>query len=187
MWDIKTPVDVVASAMDGRLHSQLVAMESRDCLVYGFIIEGNDTLDGVTVGYGMHAWAHERYDDLLLSVQCEGAKIVRSATVERVASRIAALYRWTAKDDHVSWRAPVKPSYTLNRMYGDTQYRDTVVGLMGLLPGCGEARANDLLDKWTVAEILDHEHGPERWGSVRGIGPKLTAAWLQVLMGDYRL
>ena len=185
MFDIKTPADVIASVADGRLHSQLAAMEAKGCLLHGFIIEGKDSEDGVTVGYGSHAWPVERYDNLLLSVQCEGAKVVRSTSPARTARRIAELYRYSGKADRGSWRAPMKPHYTHNRMYGDEAFRRAVEGLMSLFPGCGEQRANDLLDRLTVREVLSDSG--ERWITVPGVGPKLCAVWRGILEGDFRV
>ena len=189
-FDVKTPTDVIASALDGRLHHQLQWMEEAHAEPHGLIVVGQDSADGVTVGYGAHAWEVERYDDLLLSLQCEGSKVVRCEAAGRLASRIARLYRWTAKTERASWRAPIKPSYSLNRLYGDKHYRAAVEGLMALLPGAGEERANLLLDRYTMAEVLgaDGVDAAElRWRAVPGIGPKLCAAWRGVLQGDYRL
>lgn len=185
MWDLKTPQDMIASAEDGRLHKQMQSMEERGCVLYGFGVEGDVSGDGVTVGYGTHAWAVERFDNLLLSLQAEGAKIVRVYDASRTASRLAALYRWTGKADRASWRKPKAPSYSLNRLYGDRDYRAAVEALMALFPGCGEERAVALLSRYTMQELLG-EGAEKRWKEVRGVGPLLTTKWARVLSGDYR-
>lgn len=187
MWDLKTSQDFIASAEDGRLHKQMQAMEEKGCSLYGFVLEDEISRDGgITVGYGTHAWAAERFDNLVLSIQCEGAKVVRSLAPQRTATRLAALYRWSGKVERASWRRPMAPSYSLNRLYGNKAYRSAVEGLMALLPGCGEERAVALLQHFTLAEILDPVGGPTRWPTVRGIGKTLSEAWQRKLQGDFR-
>lgn len=186
MWDLKTSQDFIASAEDGRLHKQMQAMEEKGCALYGFVLEDEISLDGgVTVGYGSHAWAAERFDNLVLSLQCEGAKVVRSLSSQRTAARIAALYRWSGKAERASWRRPQAPSYSLSRLYGDKAYRAAVEALMALYPGCGEERAVRMLERYTLRELVG-EGAEERWKTVPGIGPKLTETWARVLGGDYR-
>ena len=189
MWDLKTSKDFIASAEDGRLHRQLQAMEERGCVLYGFVLEDEISLDGgVTVGYGTHAWTAERFDNLLLSVQCQGAKVVRSLSPDRTPQRLASLYRWSGKADVASWRKPVAPTYSLTRLYGDKEYRGAVEALMAFFPGCGEERAVRLLAQFSLAEVLGShpEEAAERWKSVHGVGTKLTAAWEGRLKGDFR-
>lgn len=191
MWDLKTPHDFIQSAEDGRLHKQLKSMEDRGCTLYGFIIEGSPSADGITVGYGTHAWAVERFDNLVLSIQCEGAKVVRSEGHDRTPTRLASLYRWSGKVERASWRRPVKPSYSLNQLYGDNGLRNTVEFLMALFPRMGEDKAVGLLEKYTVAEVVGAtdegiEAAKERWMAQRGIGKTLADTWEQRLRGDYR-
>ena len=190
MWDLKKPEDMVASAEDGRLHEQLEAMKAASCLAFGFLIEGPDSLDDVTVGYGTHAWPIERYDNLLLSLQCEGAKIVRSTTPARTPARIVSLYKWSAKESHGSYHGVVAPRFTLKGRYTDKDWRKHVEGLMALFDGCGEELANGLLDRFTYAEILGAtpagiEAAATRWQSVPRIGPTLARRWQQYLLEDY--
>lgn len=191
MWDLKTPHDFIASAEDGRLHKQLKAMEDRGCTLYGFIIEGAPSTDGITVGYGTHAWAVERFDNLVLSIQCEGAKVVRSEGQERTPTRLASLYRWSGKVERASWRRPVKPSYSMNKLYGDDRLRNTVEFFMGMFPRIGEDKVMALLDKWTVADLLGATDegiaaAREKWLAERGIGRTLADAWEARLRGDFR-
>ena len=191
-FDLKTPVDLIASAVDGRVHKQIQAMEEKGCIVYGILQEGRDSEDGITVGYGSHAWDVERYDNLKLSLQAEGAKVVCSADPSRTAARIASLYRWTAKAERASWRHPIRPSYSLKRDYGDPAYRAAIEALMAIFPKCGEERANALLDALTIAEVFGTteesiEVAAKRWITVDGVGKGLASAWKEVLLGDYRI
>ena len=190
MFDLKTPEDVIASVDDGRLHEQVTAAQRRNCILYGFLIEGEDSKDdGVTVGYGPHAWLYERYDNLLVSLQEEGAKIVRSKSPERTPQRLASLYRRSAKEQQGSWHAP-QPHQNLHNMYTDRAYRRWVEALMSMFPDMGETRANSLLDRWPPMEILGAtdegiEAAAVRWRSVRGIGTKLVQRWEATLKDDF--
>lgn len=192
MWDLKTAHDFIASAEDGRLHKQLKAMEDRGCSLYGFIIEDEVSHDGVTVGYGTHAWTIERFDNLIVSLECEGAKVARSwGGNARTPARIAALYRWSAKVERASWRRPVRPSYSLNRLYGDDRLRNTVEFFMAMFPRVGEEKVMALLDKYTVAELLGStEEGIAsargKWMAEKGIGRTLADTWESRLRGDFR-
>lgn len=178
MLDLKTPNDIIASAEDGRLHSQMRFMETHDCLLYGFLIEGTASHDGITVGYGTHAWDLARYYNLLLSLQCEGAKITHSPSPNRTASRLLSLYRWTGKEEHTSWRAPIKPSYSLKPGY-EPAHRARVEFLMGL-PMCGEERAVALLGAFKLSDIVS---GQADLTQVPGVGKGLAGLWKGFLDG----
>lgn len=183
MFDLKKPQDLIASVEDGRLGRQVDAMLERKCFFWGFVIEGAASHDGITVGYGTHAWEVERYDNLLVSLQCEGATIVHSESAGRTASRLFGLYRWSGKSNRGSWRRVVRPAPAMGRMYGDKAYRQHVESLMSW-PSMGETRANALLDKYTYREVLTG--GVELWSSVAGVGKGLAAKWEEFLGADYR-
>ena len=190
MFDLKTPEDFIASSQDGRLHYQMESMQRADCMVYGFVIEGRWGNDGVTIGHGPHAWSWNRFDDLVLSVQCEGACIVHVADAARTASRLYDLYKWTGKAAHGSWHRPAKSSPVLREKYADRSYRKHVESLMNLLPDMGEKRANMLLDTYAFMDILGiTEDGlaeaAVRWQAVRGIGPKVVGVWDSYLREDF--
>lgn len=190
MFDLKTPDDFIASAQDGRLHQQMTDMQRANCLVYGFIIEGRWSQDDETIGYGTHAWSWDRFDNLVMSVECEGAKILHSPRVERTARRIHSVYVWTGKSATGSWHAPVKPAPTLHERYIDRSYRKHIESLMGLLPDMGEKRANLLLDTYSFMDVLGiTEDGlreaSARWRSVRGIGDGLVRNWEAYLREDF--
>lgn len=187
MYDIKTPSDLIASAEDGRLHSQMESMKSRECVDFGFLVYGTESFDGVTVGYAKHAWPLERYDNLKWSLQQEGASIVH-ARDNRLVQRIAGMYKRLGRESTGSWHAPT-PHRNLSNRYTDKTYRTQVELLMGL-PGMGEKRANDLLDRWPIMDILGIT--PEglglahaRWMKVPGIGAKLGAGWEAFLLEDF--
>lgn len=189
MWDLKTPEDFMASAQDGRLHYQMEAMRKADPLLFGFVIEGSWGADGVVIGYGPHAWSWERFDNLVLSVQCEGAKIIHSSSPTNSARRLFSLYQWTGKTETGSWHAPSKPAPVLHDRYTDLDYRKHVEALMAN-PGLGEKRANDLLDRYSYMDILGiTEDGLRtalhRWEGVPGIGKKIVAQTEQFLRADF--
>lgn len=188
MFDLKTAEDAIASVNDGRLHNQMEAMKKANCLMFGFIIEGEWGQDGITVGHASHAWAWERLDNLFLSIQLEGGKILRSPRLDRTPQRLASLYRYSGRDDHGSWHAP-QPHHNLHNAYTDKDYRRHVEALMSW-PDMGEERANNLLDRYSYMEIngITPESllvATERWKDVRGIGPKITRSWETFLLADF--
>lgn len=188
MFDLKTPSDLIASVNDGRLHDQITRAQNLDCMLYGILIEGRVSEDGVMVGYGPHAWSFERFDNLLLTLQEEGARVVYATTPERTAARLKALYHYSAKTTHGSYHTP-SPNRELRNLYTDKTYRRQVEMLMSL-PEMGEVRANELLDRWPLTAILGItpdglEEAKVRWASVRGIGPKTVAAWERFLLDDF--
>ena len=187
MFDLKTPLDLLASVEDGRLHSQLTAMKESKAGLFGFIIEGSP--GEVVVGYGARAWPIERYDNLLLSLQTEGAVIIQSPSQAKSPERIMSLYNWTRKSEHGSWHAPTKPYHPLKEIYNHRGWRRTIEFLMGL-PGMGEQRANDLVDRYPLTDILGltpdglHE-AIKRWVTTPGIGTKTAMEWEQFLKSDF--
>lgn len=188
MFDMKTAEDVIASVDDGRLHRQVVDMQSRDCLMWGFLIEGPDSRDGITVGYGTHAWTIERYDNLLLSLQNEGAKIIRSPSQQRTPQRLASVYTYSAREEHSSIHKPT-PHKVLHNRYTDRTWRSHIEFLMGF-PGLGENKANDLIDRWPLTDVLGISpeglaEAKRRWLSVPGIGKGLAHNWEVWLREDF--
>lgn len=188
MFDLKTPEDVIASANDGRLHRQVVEMQAANCMMWGFLIEGEDSQDGVTVGYGPYAWPIERYDNLLLSLQNEGAKIVRSSSQDRTPQRLYSLYRYSGKEEHSSIHKPT-PHKVLHGRYHDKLWRGHIEFLMGL-PSLGEKKANDLIDRWPLTDILGItpeglDAARRRWLAVDGIGKGLARDWEVWLREDF--
>ena len=188
MFDLKTAEDMVASVEDGRLHAQLTAMKDRKSALCGFILEGT-VGDGLVVGRGPRAWPVERFDNLLLSLQTEGAVIIRSASQAQSDKRVGAVYDWTRKSEHGSWHAPTKPYHAVKEVYTDRTWRRVIEFLMGL-PGMGEQRANDLVDRYPLHDILGTtpeglREAMKRWSSTPGIGNKTAQEWHDFLMEDF--
>ena len=186
MFDIKTSSDLIASVDDGRLHSQMDSMQRASCFMFGFVIEGPHSADDYTVGYGPRAWPVERFDDLLVSLQSEGARIALSTRVNRTPQRLAALYRYSGKTEHGSYHAP-QPHHVLHNLYTDITYRRQVELLMSL-PDLGETKANALLDRYPLTDILgmsELDEALKRWLGLKGIGPKVAATWLTFLREDF--
>lgn len=173
MFDLATPDDMMKKAVDGRLHSQTESMRSRDCLLWGYLIEGGWGGDGITVGYGKHAWAAERLDNLIVSLQMEGATIAHSARPDRTAVRIGALYRWTAKDSHGEHHRITNAHASSTK---DKTQRARIQLLMAI-PGIAEGRAIRALELHPLSRLLDVAY-PDlfmaTWTSVDGIGKKLA-------------
>ena len=187
MFDLKTASDLIAAVADGRLTEQMKNMQAAS-EYFGFIMEGEWSRDGVTVGYGQHAWAYERFDNLIVSLQEEGAIIAHASSQGRTAARLASLYRRSGKTNRGSWKR-VKPTPTVTEPHHDETWTDQVRMLMCLYR-CGEDKANALLDRYSLREILGItdeglEAAVERWGGVKGIGKGLTSAWEGMLKADF--
>jgi ERCC4-type nuclease len=188
MFDLKSIEDVVASVDDGRLHAQMTAMQAREPECFGLLIEGGFG-DGVVVGRGPSAWPVERVDNLLLSLQMEGAVILHSPSKSRTAERLASLWNWSRKDTHGSWHRPQKKQHAMHDVYTDKTWRAVVEFLMGM-PGMGETNANALIDRWPLADILGVtpeglRAAKERWLAVKGIGGKTAETWGGFLSEDF--
>lgn len=190
MGDNKTPEDLIASVEDGRLHQPLEAMKNRNALAC-FNIEGDPwSEDGIIIGYAEHAWDWERFDNLLLTLQLDGAVILHSSSQARTPMRIARMHRWAQRKTHGSYHSPVRPHFSLKEQYIDPGHRAVVESLMAMLPGAGEVIVSRLVDKYPVRDILGITpdgllSAAERWQSVRGIGAGLTGHWIQRLNEDY--
>ena len=187
MGDSKTPSDLIASAKDGRLHEQMQVATDAGGLAFIFLI-GEWSIDGGwTVGQREHSWTWDAFDDLLVSLQCEGVKIIHVPNEEAVPRRLATFYRWTERENHGSWhRSPVllPPAYD----YADEDFRSKV-GLVMHLPGCGPTKAEALLRRYGLATTLgisvdELDRATERWLAVKGIGPKLVSKWREYLLGE---
>ena len=180
MGDVKTAADLIASVADGRLHNQTAAMHQAKAWFPFILLVGPISKDGITVGYGTHAWAIERFDEMLVSLQEEGIYTPLAASEARVVPRIASLYMRLGKGVRGSWHAPVKRRPDQNQYY-DRTYRDQV-SLLLALPGMGETRAEALLRDNTLMEIIGQTEeslaiARARWVKQRGIGQKLAADW----------
>lgn len=191
-FDLKTPTDLIASADDGRLHSQSEAMKKRNPILWGYIIEGRQvSTDGYTVGYGPHAWSINRYENLVLSLQAEGATILHSEGQSRTAERIKSIYRWTEKDSHGTIHKAVRPAFTLDNGPADPGLRAHIQALM-TWPGMGQKRAEALLDRYTWIELNGATReglqvAQERWVSTPGIGKVLADRWAKFHQADYTI
>lgn len=188
MWDLKTAEDLIKSVDDGRLRSQVATMQKRNTLMCGFVIEGVESEDGVTVGYGPYSWEWERYDHLKLSLQGEGMKFVYCPDRRRIAQRLFALYKYSAKDEHNSWIKPTAHK-TLHHRYTDKTWLAQVEMLMSW-PGLGEDKANNLLDRYTVMDIYGSSAegvaiARKRWEAVPGIGTTLVKRWDDFLHEEF--
>lgn len=177
MFDLATPEDMIHKADDGRLHSQTEAMKAHDCLLWGFLVEG---VSGDSVGYGKHAWPHARYDNLIVSLQRDGATIATSPHISHTPERLGSLYTWSGKDSHASWQS-IKPHTHLTGVYLDKTYR-AQVGMLMAFPGMGEAKAIKALAKYSLGVLLcvDDEF-EQRWASIEGIGKPSAQRWHKFL------
>lgn len=170
----KTALDLIASASDGRLHRQMESLKKADL---GFImLEGGLSVDGYTVG----SWTYEAFDDLLMSLQCEGVVVVHSPYASATARRLAALYRWTQKEKHGSWHEPIAFLPPLEDI-GDDDYRSRI-GMLMHLPKCGPNKATKLVREFGLAGALNFTpeqvaEAQRRWVTIPGIGDKLAETW----------
>jgi hypothetical protein len=108
--DCKTLNDFISSYTDGRLHAQITAMQNMQCRFYFLLIEGDPWSEdgGLMVGGYEHGWTWDAFDDALFDVQLYGGvKVVRSPSKARTPRRLAALYKWSGKDDGMGWANPV--------------------------------------------------------------------------------
>lgn len=171
MFDLATPDDMMHKSIDGRLRTQSDAMKARDCLLWGFLIEGGWGGDGITVGYGRHAWAAERLDNLIVSLQQEGATIAHSTRPSRSPVRIGALWTWSGAEEHGRWHR-VKPMAHVDNRVRDKLLRSQMEMLM-CLPGLGQERAHKALQMYPLQDLLDMRDGDAfvaRWSSVPKVG-----------------
>lgn len=187
--DCKTPEDFIASYTDGRLHAQITAMQNMACRFFFILLEGDPlSQDGLMVGGFEHGWTWDAFDDALFDTQLYGGvKVVRSPSKARTPRRLAALYKWSAKDDGASWATPVPfmPENDFNSnpplIFFDRGYRNKVGTLMHI-PGWGAKYADMALQALSFQELLGTD--PERLLSTRkqleaikGFGPKRIQAW----------
>ena len=188
MGDRKAVPDLIASANDGRLHEQVAAMEGK----YGFILlEGEVSKDGYTVGEGDHCWQYDQFDDLLLSLQEEGVKVIHSPGKEMTARRLAAVYKRLNSGDRGSWHLPVRllpPAQD----YLDAEYRERVGMLMHLgkgkkgTRGMGPVMASEMLSNFGLMGTLgitedSLNEAIKRWKTVKGAGKTLVERWGNLL------
>lgn len=186
MGDNKTPQDLIASALDGRLHNQIQAMKEAKAL--GFIlVEGEWSQDGGhTVGDVTHGWTWDQFDNLLFSLQTEGILVAHVVAEALTPKRLASLYTWTTKDRRGSWHTPV-PLLPPAQDFFDKEYRKRV-GMMMSLPSMGADRASKLVHGYGLMGALGiTEEGlataKKRWLEQKGIGSKLADTWEAWLRG----
>jgi ERCC4-type nuclease len=180
MGERKTPDDLIASANDGRLAKQIDAMQES----YGFILlEGQWSFDG---GWTVGRWTWDQFMNLLQSIQSKGVKIDLSPNKEMTPRRLVALYKWSQKEEHDSWRRPLVAMPPAED-YLDRDYRGKI-GMLMHLPDCGEKKANVLMESFGLMGTLGiTEEGlteaSGRWATIKGIGPKLTKKWEEWIRG----
>lgn len=136
--------------------------------VRAVLLEGNQF---ELPGYGERRWTPEMLDDALVSLQTLGVMVLRSENQRETAARLAAFWKWTGKDEHRTFLAPVLP--TLSKLYFDKEQMAAVRMVMAL-PGFGEGRAYDVLsDKGSVQAVLEALASGENM-AVKGIGKGLV-------------
>lgn len=193
--DLKTVEDFIASYTDGRLHAQVTAMQQMACRFAFILIEGDawSADGGHTVGDPrFNSWTWDQFDDAVFDLQLYGGvKIVRSPSKDRTARRLAALWRWSAKDEAASWHSPVpiRPASDFNDPTGvifyDDRYRNRVGALMHI-DGWGVKLADQVLGNLSFAEAVGAT--PEglaaaeaRLAQIKGMGPKKLKAWKEFI------
>ena len=192
MGEIKKTKDFMASYLDGRFYKQIVAMQSAGCIFYFVLIEHDMDEDENYVG-GQHGWTYDQFDNAILDLEVYGGiKVVNSPSEHCTPRRIAAVWRYTGKDNNSAWQAPVplEAHADLTRkdkpiIFFDETYRSHV-GMVMHLPGAGLVTANDLNEQYTLMQILGiTEEGladaKARWLALRGIGEKKAKAWEEYL------
>ncbi len=182
MGDSKTPSDLIASVSDGRLYAQMEA--AGDGLAFIFLRGPVSEDGGFTVGDRNHAWDYDAFDNLLLSLQLAGVKIVNCPRDDQVARRLASFYKWTDREEHTSWHNVKRP--TALRL-GGADYRAKVAMVMSL-PGCGQKKAEQLVKAYGLMGSLGITAeglvaAEQRWSAVRGVGPTLVTRWRRYLEG----
>jgi hypothetical protein len=140
-----------------------------------------------------HPWTWDQFDNAVLDLEhFGGVRIIESYDPSLTASRLASVYRWTNKSEFSSWHDPVKieaynnfkhrdPEHPQGIVFFDETFRAQVGTLMHL-PGCGLVTANMMRENFSFMDALGiTEEGliaaQERWGSLKGIGPKSIKAW----------
>lgn len=188
MGDLKKPADLIASALDGRLHNQTSIMHGPD--TYGFILLEADGVgydSGRMVGNKYKHWTWEQFDGLLQSLQEEGIIVVRSANERLTGKRIAYLYRRLNDLSRGSWHKPV-PILPPAVDFLDVAYREKVGFLMHVGRdgkggrGMGQVNAERLLQEFGLMGTLGItnetlEEALTRWKNVKGVGPKSIIQW----------
>lgn len=187
MLDFKTPSDLIASVNDGRLSTQSETMQAKHPARWGFFIEHQPGEDGITLGHGTHAWNVERFDNLCCSIAEDGGVVIHAAP-HRAAQRLQAYYLRSLRTQTATWKEP-NPHKGLNNPYTDLTYRAQVEMLM-CLPGIGEQKANDLLDRWPLVDLLGIdptklEWALENWGRVKGLGKKTISQVRNFIEEDF--
>jgi hypothetical protein len=189
--ELKTPVDLIASYQDGRLHNQVMAMLEVSPLLAFVCIEGSWSDDGDMVG-GEHGWAWDAFDNAVLRLQMDGIKIIHSpSTGEKTVRRIAALWKWTRDsiDKVGSYHSPTAiEAFNVpdkNIWFYDATVRSHA-GMLMHLPDCGIVTAHALRDAHPLMDILGiTEEGLARakriWVTTKGIGKKTIAKWEEYL------
>lgn len=185
-WDMKKPLDFIASHADGRLFSQIESMQAMHCEDYGFLIE--EYPSQLLIG-DRNPWLFEDFDKVVFSVQKAGCKILH-AMHGRTAKRIAEQYRYMQKDDDdtASWRYPV-PIYPASDFKGDGPvFFDKVfrshTGVVMHYPRIGTKTAAGLVEKFGYMGTMGiTEEGLQiatrNLSSVKGIGDKMIADYLE--------
>lgn len=186
MFDIKTPADFVASQRDGRLHDQMLHMQSSNPLIYG-IYQTGQWYDGC--GLDEDAFDNER--SRLMS---EGATVIECIDTTDIAAarRLASYWRWTRDrfDKIAGYHAPVAiypdNDFKKNLIFWDKTYRSKV-GLIMHFPDVGPTTANSLLEQHALMDILgSSEEGLNHaasniWLPTRGIGKKTVDRFLEYM------
>ena len=130
---------------------------------------------------------HGTFDDAMFDVQVYGGvQIVRSPGKANTPRRLAALWRWSGKDEAASWQSPIPivPSSDFTTkppiIFFDEKFRRC--GTLMHIDGWGVKYANQALENIDFHELLCVD--PERVSSTReklkalkGFGPKRIQAW----------
>lgn len=166
----KSIQDFLSSAADGRLNrfiEETGGANPPNGMIRALLLEG-DQFTFSTHGY--KDWTPEQLDNLLVSMQSFGVRVLRSHSVARTAARLKSFWLYSGREDHNSLLKIVPPEVTGN--YLSPTKREAIRALMGL-PGWGEKVARTALDAvGSVGGVLDAVRTRDytRFKDVHGIG-----------------
>lgn len=178
----KAIADLLSSAEDGRLTrfiDETGGLDPDPTVLRAVLLEGDQFVFGT---YGYKQWTPEQVDNLLVSLQSSGVLLLRSSSVRQTASRLAAFWKYTGREDHRSLLRVLRPS--IGDGYMNMNKKAAVRFLMGL-PNWGEKTAREVLeamgsDAAVVKALLED---PTPLLKVKGVG-KLTVKNAQEFLAN---
>lgn len=168
----KAVPDLLSSEADGRLArfvDETGGLEPDRDIVRAILVEGDTSIFG---NYGYRDWTPESIDNLLVSLQSMGVRILRSTSVRTSADRLASFWKYTGRDDHGSLLRVMRPSISDSYMNPN---KKAAVRMLMCLPNWGEQRARAALEYWgSVHNALEALADAKAYKDVKGVGPGLV-------------